>query len=216
MPKKPTPDPITGHIKQPLANILILIPIAYGVFAVVAFWAPDFSIDFFRLALLFWFIGVVSFAWLNYKPNLWSRFLSLFALVGLFTIIAIRIFSYLLPQFSIISQIIIITANTLPMWNTELTQFIRGELSYNPSTSIGKLILKYSLMLLPIAGGLGASLGMFSNRFNHTIDFRLIILGPLCWFLAIILPFSFRHPISPWEHKKLKARTNLNQTSKEV
>ncbi len=32
----------------------------------------------------------------------------------------------------------------------------------------------------------------------------MLIVGPLFWFIAIVLPFSTQYPVSPWEYEKQK------------
>lgn len=200
------PDPITGTIRQPLGTVLIAgIPL-FGFFAGVALLFPSYSRIYLYFTLTLGLLGVVSLIWINIRPNLWAKFLLHATLTSLFTIIAVRTFNGIFINFQgKVGFFIILTVlffHSLPLWNIKATRFLRGELSYQPTSRLGKFMLKMSLALLPIAGLVGAIIGTFVKGDAGGIDTRLLVLAPLCWYLAILLPFSTPHAVSPWESKK--------------
>jgi hypothetical protein len=193
----------TSRTKQPFGMVLIAGVLLLGIFASMAFLMPYYSQLYFYFSLAIWAFGVIAFVWVNLKPNIWPKFLFYLSLASLFTIIAVRTFNYLLPTLKGLVSVLIIStvvfAHTLPLWNTEVTRLLRNELSFAPKTRAGKLLLRSSLALFPTAGLIGAIIGLFMQNEINKLDIRLFVLGPLCWYLAIILPFSTHTPTSPWE-----------------
>lgn len=212
MNKTTRQDPVTGIRRQKLGPVLFGSIPFFGFFAFVSIVSPYYSQVYLYLSLLFSIIGVISLVWANIKPNLWAKFLFYVSLSSIFATIAIRTFSFVFPSIKIATTIVVIltiaTAHSLPAWNLRVAQLLRGELSYAPKSLLGKLMLKISLAVFPVAGFLGAILGLFLNSGNKELDMRILILAPLCWYLAILLPFSTHYPSSPWESTKKNLRTD--------
>jgi len=205
MSRKSKLDPITGSTKQPWGRVFIGGLGFFGILTAMAIFLPGYSESYFFITLPIGIVGIIAFVWMNANPNLWIKLLGFIAIAALFTIIAIRSFNHLFPQLAnVISPLIILTtvfAHTLPLWHLALTRFLRRELSFTPQTRTGKILLKIAFALLPISGFIGAAIGLFLHGGQDKISYRLLILGPLCWLLAVILPFSTQYPISPWEQK---------------
>ncbi|MFT3893856.1 MAG: hypothetical protein QM730_19675 [Anaerolineales bacterium] len=214
MAKKPKRDPVTGYVKQPIGNIVVIFPSLYFFLTFAIFWFPYISLIYLYVSLLLGFTGMVSIIWLNYKPNLWMRFLYHLSLTGFFALIAERVLGFILRKFFPIPELVIITsivfANILPIWNPKLTQQIKEEL-FAPRTSLGKTVFKFSVLLFPIAGTVGAAVGLLTNKVGQKGLSGMIIAAPIFWFLALILPFSTRYAISPWQYNKLKTESTNSQ-----
>jgi hypothetical protein len=209
MNRKFKQDPITGHIKQSFADVSIGIPVAYALLIFGVVFLPQFRFlsQYLPLALALGVIGISASIWLNVNPNLWPKFLKFLSIVSFWTLISFRSFDYLFPNTSALIGLVIVTtvaiANTLPIWNTKITLLIRNEL-YSPKSQFGRFILKITFILLPLAGLIGASLQILAQHTYNKTSYTALMLGPLGWFLALLMPFATRHPISPWEYKNLK------------
>lgn len=205
MSEKIIQDPVTGHIKQPIGQLILGVPVFFGVLVSMVIFMPVYARNLVFVALILGLIGIITSIWLNSRPNLTLKFLNLISITSLSGLIAIRAFGYLWPRASLFMGILISTSvvavHLLPMLNPRGTWFLRGELSYAPKTRIGKNLLKLSLALLPISGFVGATIGIFLRGRNGEIDIVVVIAGPLFWLLALLLPFS-THPISPWERTR--------------
>lgn len=201
-------DPVTGSIKQSWGMVVVGAFGFFGILMFMAIFLPNYSGFYVSVVMPIGFVGIVSFFWINAKPNLWAKLLGFVSISGLFMVIAIRAFSYILPEISSAITILIVIstvlAHLLPVLSLVATSFIRRELSFTPQTQVGKILLKISLALLPVGGFLGAGIGLFTHGKNQNINYILLLLGPICWLLAIILPFSTAYPISPWEYERNK------------
>jgi hypothetical protein len=206
--RKKKRDSVTGSIKQPLIKIILGGGSFFSAFIFLAAFLPKYSVTYLSIALPVGIIGITSLLWLNYQPNLWAKFLGFVSIGCLYTIVAIRSFDYLLPALGNIIKILVIAtvifSYSIPLWNLQTAKFLKGELSYTPKTKIGRFVLKISLSLLPMAGFIGAAIGLSLHRDTNNLAISSLILGPLCWLLALILPFSSYEPISSWENEKLK------------
>ena len=206
MSKKIVQDSVTGSIKQPLGRLVLGGSIFFGVLASMAIFMPTFAKGIVPVASLMGITGLVSMVGLNYRSNLYLKFIGFVSLALLCTIIAIRSFVYLWPSASLMTSGVIsfsvLIVHLLPIINSDFTWFLRGELSYKPKTGIGRIFQKKALAVLPLAGFIGGAIGLLMNGKGSELDISVIIVGPLCWFLALILPFSTTHQVSPWEPEK--------------
>jgi hypothetical protein len=219
MPRKQLRDPDTGSRKQPFIMVFLSGIILFGLFVFLGATFPYRSAFFLYLSLPFGILAPVAFLWMNFRPNLWAKMIVAISLSGLCAIIAYRAFSFLLPGISWLFAILIfgmtILGYVLPVINLGLFDFVHTELSWFPQTRIGKLILKFALVGLPVVGALGGAIGLLTRRLSGGPVILEIILGPLCWMLAVSIPFSSPEPysITPWE-KFAREDRNANKGAK--
>lgn len=205
--RKVQQDPVTGHIKQSTLDVLLGIPIVYVLLILMAVFIPEFKLNYwyFSALLLIGILGVGASVWLNALPNLWAKFLKFASMASLWGIISYRSFAYLLPNFSLVVGMLItatiIFTQVLPSQKPKITSLIRNEM-YFPKSEFGKYASKIAIAILPIAGCLGAFIAVLSRPFYDQYSIIALILGPLGWFNALILPFATQHPASPWESRK--------------
>lgn len=88
-----------------------------------------------------------------------------------------------------------IFAWTLPAFDPSFSKFLWREQTA-PQTRLGRILLGLALSLAPIAGAVGAGVGMFGSRFDGTSRIYLIS-GPLFLVVAIGMAFSFAYQILP-------------------
>lgn len=204
MSRKYQQDPKTGLVRQPLSNIIFGGVFFFVISVMTSMIHPYFSRDSLYLSIPMGILGFGSLIWINLRPNLHARFFLNIGIASLWMLVAFRAFGNLLPQFSFWAGAMIfattIFAHTLPMWNSSAAQFIRDELSA-PKTRIGKIIFRASLLLIPIAGVLGATAASILHPGDKSKGLSFILAG-LGWFLAVVLPFAYRFPSSPWEGKE--------------
>lgn len=200
-------DPVTGHIKQSTLDVILGVPIVYVLLILMAVFIPEYKPNnwYVSTLLLIGIIGIGASVWLNAFPNLLAKFLKFSSLASLWGVISYRSFAYLFPKYSLAFGILItatvIFTQVFPNQNPKITSLIRNEL-YTPKSKFGKYASKIAIAILPLAGCLGASVEVLSRPIHDQFAIIALILGPLGWFNALILPFATQHPASPWERKK--------------
>jgi hypothetical protein len=198
-------DSETGMSKQSLVQVILGGMLFFTVLALCAILEPTYLKYYLYLSIPSGVIGLLSLIWLRTSPNLYARFFLNTSISVLCLIISFRSIDDLLPHYSQYAAILIVIlvtwAHTLPMWNPSLTKFIRDELS-SPKTKIGRIIFRASLVLVPIIGVLTYAIVSISIREKKSIGIS-IILAISGLLFAMILPFAYRLPSSPWEEKKI-------------
>lgn len=77
-----------------------------------------------------------------------------------------------------------------------------------PQTRIGRVLLAIGISIAPVAGTIGASIGMFGSRFDD-IKGTLLFIAVLGTIGSLFLPFTFPYqlwPERPWATEKTKER----------
>jgi uncharacterized membrane protein len=87
----------------------------------------------------------------------------------------------------------------LPSLNPKLSKLLWRE-QYSPETRLGKLLLKISAVLLPIAGTGGAFLGMYSKNENQV----MLFLGTAACLVSIGLAQLTAHQF--WREDQLRQK----------
>jgi len=206
MSNKQNKVPLARGKRPPLWFILLG---SVGLFGINVFSAKSLPYDsdfYFYLALPFGIAGAFALTWTNSFPNLRRKMMVIIAGISLSCIsgiISYRAFSYLIPEIAWLFLLLIpgtiIGAYTMYLWNPELRRLLQEELSFAPKTKAGRQLLKYTLFLFPIAGALRAGIATVSRRSFGGPTFMELILGPLCWFIAIVITFSRIEPKIVWE-----------------
>lgn len=211
MSKKYKQDKVTGLVEQSLLKVTIGGALFFVVLIIMSTVLPTFSNYHLYISVVIGIFGYINLIWINIRPNLLARFYLNVSISLLCMIVAFRALDNLMPKFSLYGEIIIVTiiimAHTLPMWNLPIVNFIRNEVS-TPKTKLGKIILKVSLILIPFIGIISAGITSTLYRENKTAGASFILLF-LSILFAVILPFAYRYPSSPWE-----AQNSINKSRK--
>lgn len=188
-------------------NIISLLFAALLFFVAFPYWLvtfPTFSASYVNVAWALGTIGTIALIWRNYSSNIWPLGIVLLDWIILFTLCAIRSYSYIFPDNSTL-WVIIITLSVLfsyltPLINFRLTWLLRTELLF-PQTPVGRKILPFLAPIVPAVGAIVAINGDLSYHDSRKI-FLAISVGTLCWIVAVVIPIGIFHPISPFEKKE--------------
>jgi hypothetical protein len=131
-------------------------------------------------ASLIWSLQVLMIgirAWLEVYPRIW-----------LLPILVCYCLAWILPGFApVFSKL---------FWREQTA----------PQTRLGRIILGMFISLAPVAGAVGASIGMYTARFSG-ISGTYLIIGPGFLILAIGMAFAFSYqilPYTPWTQSENK------------
>lgn len=179
--------------------------IGFGLFGFIIAIMPPRSLSFQVLGITSIVIAVVFSLW-NWEVYSWASRITLGALWSIqFFTIGIRSWFQVYPTiwlYPIVS--IYLLAWTLPAIDPTVSKFLWREQN-TPQTRLGRILVSSALSLAPVAGALGASIGMFGSRFTGITGVYLIS-APLSCSVAIGMAFSFAYqlwPIRPWaNHNK--------------
>jgi len=166
--------------------------IAVGIIYSLGVWMSDIFPYRSEQYLLFSApVGMLSFLsaiWLIRKPNSNVKYFLQISASALIALIAYRGMSYLFPEFSPFTEVLIIFSflfvHTLPIWNLPAATLIGDEL-YAPKTWIGKFIFRALLFIAPIGAISGTLLGRTPKS-----ALTIFILGMICLYLAFSIPFA--------------------------
>ncbi len=199
MTRKRKKHPKTGPVAQLLIKYVLGGAIFFAIFIIMAAILPHYSSIFLYVSIPIGIFGFTNFIWIIIRPNLYARLFINISISVLCSIIAFRAFDNLLPQFSIyggiLITIVVCFAYALLIWNSSMSNFIRGELMA-PKTKTGKIVFKVSLALIPVIGILGAMIESILHREKSSTGLSIILLF-LTLLTALILPFSYRFPNLP-------------------
>jgi hypothetical protein len=174
-----------------------------AIFSAVVSIFPSVSLTFLYVSLCVGLIFICVSIWFSlHSTNLYARFFYFLTLTCYFVIIAYRGLEVLLPHYLPFGGLFIIAtivfAHSLPMWNLKVTIRLREEL-FAPKSKLGKFIYSASIGFIPVIGMFIYFLITSLNKGGNNRMGISVILSILFWFIALILPFSFRTPLSPWE-----------------
>jgi hypothetical protein len=193
-------DAATGVVPQPIQLTFFGGVLFFLILVIGAVILPDYSQAYLYSSIPVGLFGFGSHLWLNLKPNLYARFFLNVCISILCVMIACRSFGNLLPRLAYLGAgfiiLIVVFFHTLPMWNSKLANSIRTELQA-PKTKLGKGIYGIALFLGPFIGGLSLLIGRHPGD-NKSSGLSLILLTVFL-FIAVVLPFGYRFPGSPWE-----------------
>ena len=188
-------------------NIFRMLFAATGMFILFPWYLlmfPAFSRSYVGIS---WVLGIIGFLTLiarNYSSHI--RFLEILFLdlIILFALIAIRSYTYVYPDKSLLCWIVIFgscaISYAIPIFNPFLAKFLRWEL-FAPQTKFGKVIYVSALLFMPLGGTIGTFLGMYSARQDE--KFLLAIIGGgIFWSIALLVPIGTLGPVSSFEKKE--------------
>jgi len=199
------PRKSTSHIKSPLSwwQITAVSFFGFGVLALLfAFIPPSYSPTSLKIGLALAIIATVAAVW-NWRTGIWwARFSVTFLGSLQFLAISMRAWNGAVPIvwvwiFPILGAYLIAWA--LPAISPAVSSFLWREHTV-PQTRLGRLLLGLIITLGPVAGVLGASLGMFGSR-SGEIGLSLAVLGSLMSITAISIAFAVAYqlwPDRPW------------------
>lgn len=172
-------------------KVFLLYFLLFGVWVLFPIFIPRFS----QISLIIGIVLVVAGVWGSLLVRRGKRRLGQILVSNAFYlamfITAARVWYVVIesfwPSFLWISILFVlyVLAWTLPTINSRLSAFIFNE-QYNPQTQSGKAILDFSVKILPIAGSLGALIGMYGSR-SGIPNLSLLILGIAFSFASIAL-----------------------------
>lgn len=174
--------------------------LGFSIFGAILALIPPVRTLTFILGLSSVVIAVPIGIW-NWKSYSWlSRLLFSFLWTIQLLGIGIKTWIYNLPEIWVYPlSLIYVLAWILPGLIPKFSEILWREQTA-PQTKIGKYILGAAISLAPVAGAVGASLGIFTSRFNG-LGKTYLIAGPLFITLAIAISFFFSHQIwsdLPW------------------
>lgn len=77
MPKNPTHDPVTGSIKHPVGRVILAAPMFYGFLGGWSIFMPVYASSAVLPVSLLATVGAITMLWMNWKPNLVTKFFNL-------------------------------------------------------------------------------------------------------------------------------------------
>jgi hypothetical protein len=197
MQNKPLPAEKMSPIVLAMITYLVLSP-----FVALSSLIPDFSPLFLILSLLLATLGAIGAVLVGRKRRRPGQFLFANAFFTLFLLLGARAWLMIVGDVLIWAawMSLIIAAYTLawalPSLNPKLSKLLWRE-QYSPETRLGKLLLKISAVLLPIAGTGGAFLGMYSKNENQV----MLFLGTAACLVSIGLAQLTAHQF--WREDRL-------------
>ena len=176
MNDKPLPIDNWSYFKVFLVSILL-----FGIWALFPIFYPDFSAASLVSGVFLAMIGVVGALLVKQGNRRLGQIAFGNSLYLIMLSTAIRAWSLIIGEFwpwvfwTGILIFLYVLAWFLPTINSRLSAFLWKE-QYTPETGFGKAILNTSARILPIAGTLGAFVGMYGSRAGFD-NFVSLFLG---------------------------------------
>jgi len=172
-------------------KVFLLYFLLFGVWVLFPIFIPRFS----QVSLIIGIVLVVAGVWGSMLVRRGKRrlgqilvsnafYLAMFVTAARVWYVVIGSFWPSLLWISILVALYVL-AWTLPTINSKLSTFLFKE-QYNPQTQPGKVILDFSAKILPVAGSIGALIGMYGSR-SGIPNLSLLILGIAFSFASIAL-----------------------------
>jgi hypothetical protein len=184
--------------------------IGLGIFGVVIGLVPPFSFDGLKFGLLLAVIGTLAGIWNWWNYDWWARLIMGGVWTLMIAAITARAWTSILPA-SRIWQVSLLFAFflgwLLPAISPSLSKFLWQEQS-TPQTRIGRGVLAICISIAPVAGAIGASIGMFGSRFGDS-EVALLVGAGLGTVGTVIIPFAISYqlwPGRPWAKRKIVER----------
>lgn len=183
---------------------------AYGVSGSVIGLLPPFSVAGLLLGLALAVVAVVAALWSWWNYEWWARFIVTGIWTLMFFAMTARAWTAIVPSLGLWLVPFVITyllSWALPIISPSLSEFLWREQT-TPQTKLGRFLLAAGLSLAPVAGTLGAIIGMFGSRFGE-LSGTLLIIAILGSIATVIITFSVSYqlwPERPWAIAKTKER----------
>lgn len=182
----------------------------FGILGSLIGLLPPFSLPAFKIGLTLAAIAVVTGLWNWWAYTFWSRLIS----AGIWSLmmlgITVRAWMGVVPVVGLWLVPLLVAfflGWALPALSPSISKFLWQE-QMTPQTRIGRALLAIGLTVAPVAGTLGASIGMFGSRFDD-IEGTPLFIAVLGTIGSLILPFTFSYqlwPERPWAIEKTKER----------
>jgi len=179
-----------------------LVLFGFGIFAAILTLFPTYSPVALSVSIIFVFFGMVITIRAIWTQDWWGQFgyINIWMLLVLGT--GIRAWNDVIPLpwlWLIVLPGFYILAWALPVIHPKLSAFLLRE-QLAPETNIGRGCMGWAIIIAPVAGGLGAVLGMYGSRYGQG---KLVSLVGACLFtivpLAIAQAVSHQFwPKRPW------------------
>jgi hypothetical protein len=166
--------------KMSLWVLAFITYLVLGPFAALATFIPNYSSIFLILSILLTTIGAIGAILVGRKRRRLGQLLFANAFFLLFLMLGARAWLKIVGNVSLwaVWMVLILIAYclawALPSLNPKISGLLWKE-QYSPETKIGKLLLKISAVILPIAGTGGAFIGMYSSNDSNRNQAMLFI-----------------------------------------
>ena len=199
------------RVKHPLARwrwwqVLGVACFSYGIFGLMIGFFPAYSSAAIFVGMALATVGVVASLW-NWRTYDWqARFLTVSIWSLMLLALSVRSLTRLISPWWVAVAILGATyllSWALPVRAPTISALLWREQS-TPQTRIGRWFLAACIALLPIAGVLGANIGMFGNRFGQD-TFVLAVAGLLGLVAALAVSFAASYqlwPLRPWANRR--------------
>ncbi len=196
------------HADWPFWKILGAGLLGFGGFGLIIIILPPQNLMSIIFGSVTGLVGILVGIW-NWKVYNWASKFTVSTLWSMQTLsIGIRAWVYALPTIWLYPMIGgYLFAWTLPALYPEISKVLWREQTA-PETRLGKILLGLSISLAPVAGALGANLGMFTSRFQGLNGLYLVV-GPLFIILSIGFAFAFAYqlwPDRPWAGSRTETK----------
>lgn len=196
------------HADWPWWKIAGVALFSFSGFGFIFASIPPISLCMFILGGISALLATIIAIW-DWKVHTW---ISQLCLTSLWTLqlltTGIRAWVFALPIIFVYPMVVgYLFAWTLPALYPEISKVLWREQTA-PETRLGKILLGLSISLAPVAGALGASLGMFTSRFQGSNGLYLVV-GPSFIILSIVFAFAFAYqlwPDRPWAGSRTETK----------
>jgi len=195
------------RVKHPLARwrwwqVLGMAVFSFGIFGLMIGFFPGYSSAAAYTGLALAIIGVVASIW-NWRSYDWlARFLTAAVWSLMLLALSARSLTRVInPWWLAVAALVgtYLLAWALPPSAPGVSALLWREQT-TPQTRIGRWFLAACIALLPIAGVLGANIGMFGNRFGQA-EVVFTLAGSLGLIAALAVSFAASYqlwPERPW------------------
>lgn len=188
-----------------LWKLLLLPLVSHGAIAALTALYPTYSSTALALGFFLTAVGILGFVLTGRSRSWWGRvayFNSLLLLIMAFGVRAwLMVAGTVWPWMTILTAAYVL-AWIVPILNPKLSEFLWKE-QIAPETKLGQGVMNFSIRFLPLAGAIGASIGMYGSRSGHD-DFVALIIGFGSSIVSIGLAQAFSHQLwqdNPWRER---------------
>lgn len=187
----------------PTWKLLLAVVPSFGIFGALVGIFPDYSPIAMALGIAMT-LGAALVTAIGSNTKSWYLQVSYVAIwSGMFVAIAVRGWMALLPYpwvWITLHVILYLAIWTLPALASNLSALLAREQT-NPETRLGVGCLRFSIPLLPLAGGIGAAIGLYGPRYGLD-NWVILFISALGSAVGLGMAQYFGHHLwteRPWE-----------------
>jgi hypothetical protein len=188
-----------------LWKLLLLPLVSHGALTALLALYPTYSTTALVLGFFLTAVGTLGFVLTGRSRSWWGRVAYFNTLLLLIMAIGVRAWLMIGGPVWIWTTILIaayVLAWTVPILNPKLSELLWKE-QIAPETRLGQGVMNFSITFLPLAGAIGASIGMYGSRSGHD-DFVALFIGTVSSIVSIALAQAFSHQLwqdNPWRER---------------